>query len=262
MNDEMRLSPSQMGMWVRCQAAWEFRYIDGLRQPPNANLTFGKAFDATADVVYREKMATSTLLPDDAVKETFADTWDVMAKDVEQWDDNKPGEMKDQGVGLASVWRVNVASRVQPIDVQRHVEGTVRGMDGEEVEVHGYVDVVEQENGIAIPWDTKTSGRRWNVGQVHQSLQALAYPTLTGSSKMGFHVGVRKAKPEVQVFQRTVLDTEKQHFANRAILTKRSIEASCSVGAFVPNRDHMMCSRRWCGFWEHCEKRHGGKVRP
>ena len=31
---------------------------------------------------------------------------------------------------------------------------------------------------------------------------------------------------------------------------------------FIPNRNNMMCSKKFCGYWQECEKKYGGKVRP
>jgi hypothetical protein len=31
-------------------------------------------------------------------------------------------------------------------------------------------------------------------------------------------------------------------------------------GVFVPNRQSMMCSRRNCAYWRHCEQKWGGEV--
>lgn len=258
----MTQSPSQMGMWVRCQAQWQFRYIDGLRQPPNVALAFGKAFDTTSDTTYRERMATDRLLGDEDVKTCFSEAWDVQSGEVENWYDDKPGELKDQGVVLAGVWRDRVGSRINPVDVQRHVKSTFKGIDGEEIEIQGYIDVVDKPEAVELPCDTKTSAKRWSTGQAYQSLQALAYPLLTGTDRMQFHVGVRKKAPEIQILTRSVLPEEKTHFIDRAILTKRSIEATVAAGSFVPNRDGMLCSRRWCGYWGECERRYGGRVRP
>ena len=31
-------------------------------------------------------------------------------------------------------------------------------------------------------------------------------------------------------------------------------------GVYVPNRQSMMCSRRNCAYWRHCEQKWGGEV--
>jgi hypothetical protein len=38
------------------------------------------------------------------------------------------------------------------------------------------------------------------------------------------------------------------------------IQEAIRNGLYLPNRDSVMCSRRHCAFWQHCQKEYGGTV--
>ena len=43
------ISPSRLGLWIRCPLAFKFRYVDGIRSPTNANMFQPCDVDADGD---------------------------------------------------------------------------------------------------------------------------------------------------------------------------------------------------------------------
>ena len=50
------LSPSQINMYLRCPAAYKYRYVDGLILPPKAALTRGKSVHKGQEHNYNQKI--------------------------------------------------------------------------------------------------------------------------------------------------------------------------------------------------------------
>jgi hypothetical protein len=87
-------------------------------------------------------------------------------------------------------------------------------------------------------------------------------PARYDRSKFQFHVAVLLATPKTQAFTVQVTEQDNLRALRTMQITRRQIRAAVASGDFVPNREHQMCSRRWCGYWAQCENEHGGKVAP
>ena len=58
---DIHLSPSQMGMYSRCQQQWFYRYVHPkISIAPNKNLTAGSVYDDALTNNYNQKIKTKT----------------------------------------------------------------------------------------------------------------------------------------------------------------------------------------------------------
>ena len=264
------MSPSRSDLWAKCQWAFFARYVLGIRRPPTAAMAWGNAHDGAANAVYVDKLATGATMPVDEAAERYAESWNVARIDVEDWEDADPGTFLDQGVALTREWHKRAATKVEPVSVQVRVERAIHEPDGSTWTLLGYVDLIGDVPTAGggtrrVVIDHKASGRYWTAADVIRSSQGPAYSIGTGVEPFSLHVGTRRGKSKSVAWKSltlTIGQTDRDGWLIRTSIARRQIAAAYRTGDFLPNRGHMLCSRRWCGFWRECERANGGRVAP
>lgn len=269
------MSATKTADGLKCMAMVRYRHVLGIKRPQSYYLAFGNAWDRTSDAFFIEKKQRGVSMPASQVKEVmefalkdeFANAEPVSAADESRV------EMVDQGVKLAATWQNDLAQYIEPIAVQE----AFRVELGPSVpfRIAGILDLAAEAPALAArtsifqpgPFfsDAKTSKRKWTTKQVQDSLQApiymLARKTLgLATNRFQFHVGVRKKEPEMQILERKIEATDIQHAVTVMELVNKQIRAAWQTGAWVPNRQHVMCSRKYCPYWRECERDYGGTV--
>lgn len=262
------LSPSKIDLFLRCQAAWAFRYLDGLKKPPSAAMALGNAHDATTNAVYTAKMVEGRTPPLGDSIDRFAHEWDEARGNVEDWGDDDPRHLQAVGVRATELWHKRAARYVEPEQVQPKLRTTLRDAErGEDFDVIGYADLIAKVSGHRTIVDHKMGRRSWAPADVVRSTQSVAYPVLVGDiNRFAIHstrIGNdRSTYVSFNAITRQVRDTDRTGFVNQAVLARRQMRSTIASGDFVPNRSHFLCSRRWCGYWRECQQRFGGTVAP
>jgi hypothetical protein len=256
------LSPSRIGMLLRCEAQFMFRYVEGKILPPDSAFFFGLRYEDAVDFGYEEKLRTEELPPLDDIRDKFVSVWDECKEEAAWQSDDDPDALKDTGTRLLGAWRPT-AETVQPKDVQKHISTILPDRYGDPFELHGIIDL-ETTDGTLV--DNKTSKRSYDadgrkvVGGL-QGLQAMTYSLITGLPRFEWHVGVKLKTPRLQVISAEMTPDDHAFARNVAGIARSKIQTMETSGDFLPNRGHFMCTRRHCGYWEMCEKRYGGAVK-
>ena len=271
------LSPSRIARWRECQQRTKFIYIDGLKAPPFAALKYGTAWDLFQThqeegfFVLKNKEGHS-LSPSQSAN-LFARFWDEKQEEVEDWKDDKPGKLLDIGVEAARKWTKEVGDKFLATSIQKKFQLLLG--DG----TWGYRGILDLvlvgEPGKADPnpviHDAKTSGKSWSARKLAQQLQPAAYTLAAkhepGLKKLGasedkfvFDVHVKTKEPKIQQLEVDVTEADQNGFLKMLRNTRAQMAFAEKEGVFLPNRDSMLCSRKWCPFWRECEKEWGGKV--
>lgn len=255
---------------LKCLAAVRFKYVLGIKRPQSYYLAFGNAWDRTSDSYWIERKQTGrSMAPahvaeimDFALREEFGNAEPVSAADETRAD------MRDQGIALAQTWASDLGQHIEPIAVQE----AFKADPGPSLPFHvtGVVDLVgkwlrKDMGDQPFFADAKTSKRRWTTKQAQDSLQPPIY--LMAREHLGittdlfqFHVGVRKKAPEMQVLSRRVDQSDLDLAMNVMKGANRILRDAWISGAWVPNRQHVMCSRKYCPYWRECEAQYGGTV--
>lgn len=265
------VSPSRLGVWLRCQQQWAFIYIERLRRAPNAAIAYGNAFDSTADQVYLAKLGFGDTPSADDAASIFAAAWDIDSEKVEDWQGADRGELLDEGVALAAHWRERVAVHVKPNRLQvpvaldlvvptQHHEANARLGVSNGFRMRGYADMVAEIEGRDVVVDHKASAKSWSAVDVIRSTQATFYGSALNVPWFQLHVARRTRKPTVQILGRRVRERDLQYLVHETAIARRQIARACQTGDFIPNRQQPMCSKRWCAFWRECVAKHGGVV--
>lgn len=269
-----KVSAYKLQVWGRCQALFKYLYVDGLWGPPTPGIVFGSAFDKVVSDGYRRKRDERKDPDPKDSQERFAAVLEEEGEEVEDWEGEKPGDLKDEGARHVAYWAKKTAPKVVPFDVQHRFRLHIS-----EWKVDGVIDLTmrlaDQEQrdpayrGIFVV-DHKTSGKAWSAAKANQQMQTVFYSLAAQAgqlvegvdpSRVGYEIMVRNKTPRRQRFVVGVGPSQTRALVNRIETARRGWAALYRSGAFYPNREHFMCSRRWCPHWRRCESEHGGQVR-
>jgi CRISPR/Cas system-associated exonuclease Cas4 (RecB family) len=130
------------------------------------------------------------------------------------------------------------------------VEGLISG-----VKVAGYIDLLDVDGRII---EIKTAKARPNsIGSMHR-FQVATYCYLTDRARGTGRIDTLVKTKSPQLIQQTFSIAEKDL---RAVQTIYPQAQDVMRGAVqLPNRQSMLCSRRHCAYWRHCEQKWGGEV--
>jgi len=255
------LSPSRIATAQRCLAQFAFRYVERLPTTSSPALQFGVAMDAVSTAAYRVKMKSGETPAAKDVADRFAAEWDFAAAAVEQWGDDDRGSLLDSGTRGAKLWRESIATHVVPLAVQEHLSATVVDPTTRDpFTLHGYLDLRRAQPGGSVVADLKTSRARFQAARLSREWQPAAYTLLAGTATFEYHVLTTTKQPEMQVLRAHVSDSDRSAFLVRAGMLRRQVVTALRSGDWLPNRTHVLCSRRYCDHWAACEARYGGKV--
>ncbi len=247
------LSPTQIGMYTRCPFQYYCRYKCRIKKPPGAALTFGSSFGRGIDENYKHKEKERKDLPVKQVEEVFSAEWDKGKGNTLFLPDEKPGELKDLGIKCIDIFHKEICSRVQPKEgsVQKKIVISFENVD---YDILGYQDL-EDENGFIV--DNKTASKAWPEDRPQKELQPVIY-TLPqpGKSKFRFDTAIKTKVPQTQQLEIIVTPEQKQGILKYIAYIKDAIDNRI----FLPRRDHNLCSHRWCGYADLCEKEFGWKI--
>jgi len=270
------VSPSKLTCAGQCLAKFFFRYVERAPTGFRGMQQLGSAADAAANEAWRAKMRTGSAPPASDVAEMFAAEWDYAAGAVDEWE---PGESRgaflDVGTAGMRLWRDGVAEHAAPDAVQEKLTADVEDQPaGSKFRLTGVIDVRarlpagpagtvgDDVNTAPMVADLKVSRRAYSARDFCSSAQPPAYSLLAGIARFQYHVIVANKPPRLQVLGAVVTDDARASFLLRAGMLRRQVEHAARTGDWLPNRQHQLCSRRYCDHWRQCEQRFGGSVAP
>lgn len=252
---------SHLGMFLRCAAQFERRYILGEIIPPGIAARRGSAAHKAAQINHEQKLHSHEDLPVDTLQDAARDHYVKLIKEEGVFisKDDLPEKEKLLGAGLdASVrltrlYRETLAPQIQPVLVEEKLEVDV-GLD---LPLVGIIDLTTEDGSLE---DIKTADKSKNQSMADTSLQLSMYAGLvahhTGKwpRKTNLRVLVNSTTPKLQT-----LETERgPEDWNLLIGRIQLMLTQIKTGLFPPCApDSWCCSSRWCGFWWTCKW--GGK---
>lgn len=255
------LSPSQANTYLDCPAKWWFKYGAGLPDPKTSSLAVGCAVDDALGSYFRARATGQTMAEQD-VLDALDTTWADQEAETTFYDGEDPGELHGLCRRLVSCYLAERAAQVTPavIDgepaVQVPVTGSVAG-----VRVQGYIDLLTAE-GTVIDLKTKKD-KPGSIPPDHMlqiSTYAVLCPHSRGQAQIDYMVKGRAktSTPKIVTFTRDI--------GPREILMVESVypavQESIRNGVHLPRRTSRLCSRKYCAFWQQCQKEFGGEVAP
>jgi len=243
------LSPSQIVTYRDCAARWWYKHGLNLPDPPNANLSLGRAVHEAIALNFRQKIASRIDLSTHQVVAAFDAAFAREAAETVFDSKETPAEIAAAGRQLVALYLRLAAPKIQPAAVELPVSGAIAG-----VPVSGVIDLVE-DNGTIV--DLKTAKSSPNGLNADHAFQLATYATLRQARQVRIDTLVKTKSPRLVQMSRTLtpahLDEPRKLFP--------MIQEAMQQGLYVPNRKSMLCSRRNCPFARHCEQEFGGQVK-
>lgn len=247
------LRPSEINEYLKCSAKYMFNYVLRLPSAKSVALAFGSATHKALETNYKQKVDTHSDLPLGEVVQAFSDSFDVEKQDVERVDLIANPDAKDIGVALVQRYHQTVAPQIQPQEVEVKIKAEFEGYD---FGITGTLDLITDLNNIH---DHKTASKSSSEPPAAHIRQGSFYRLLAQAlgikiNKVFFDYLVKTKSPKIY---RLDINTEPEH----ALRLAQSVGSAVSKEVFIPNRESNFCSRRYCSYWHHCEKKFGGTVR-
>ena len=248
-NGKELLSVTKLKMWLRCPLQFRFRYVEGIKIPPDSGLTLGKSVHAGIEGNYVQKLISFNDLPLADVLDIYSTAFEKYMQEEFNFGEDKPGEVKDLGAELLKVYHTELSPKIQPVSVEEHF---VLEFENVPYGFQGYTDLTDSLGNIR---DAKTSKRSYSQDAAEKDIQLTAYNLahncLKGTKINGlvFDVLVKNKTPKVQTIS-SPPRSEAQ--LNRLLKLIGSVAQSIKTGNFYPCESPMSCS--WCGYKQLCEK--------
>ena len=244
------LSPSQVSSIMDCAYRWYGKYVLELPDPPTGNLALGRAVHSALAENFSQKCETKVDLDLIGVVALFREAWCIASEQTEFRDDEEPRELGRTGEILVAKYMDEAAPLIDPAAVEMHVEGVING-----VPVHGFLDVLDVEGRII---EIKTAkARPPNVDPMHK-FQLATYVRLMPGAIGAARIDTLVKTKSPQLIQQSFSITEQELRVTDTLYPLA--QELMRGGVYVPNRQSMMCSRRNCAYWRHCEEKWGGEV--
>ena len=244
------LSPSQVRSFMDCQMRWWFKYGLKVPDPATGNLALGRAVHSALGENSAQKVDTREDLPTEGVVALFREAWARECEQTEFRDDENPQQLSATGEALIAKYINYLAPTIEPAAVEVRVDGEIGG-----VKVRGWIDLMDVEGRVI---DIKTARARPSAIEPMHKFQVATYShLLPGASGEGRVDTLVKTKIPQVISQNFQLTTEEMRAAQ---VLYPAAQAAMRKQHFMPNRLSMMCSRRNCSYWRHCEREWGGEV--
>ena len=238
-------SYSQINMWQRCPRQWYYRCVKGLKVPPSGALIEGSCYHTALEANFKQKIVTMEDLPVEQCLDAFSDAWEARLQQEEiEWEDKKPGQLKDEGIKLVGAYIDTTAPQVQPIEVEKPYVREVAG-----VKVVSVIDLIDEDSRII---DHKTSSKAYSQDSVDKDDQLTTYAYMRNRAALcQIHVAVKpgvRTPARIQVLKtyRTGAHMEWWHQMVTEILKQMK------TGVAPPRPTGWWCSPRFCGFYSRC----------
>lgn len=257
--NELRIRPSSIGTFLDCSVKFNFNSIEKLQVPKALALAFGIAIHKPLEVNYRQKITTKQDITTEQMVDEFDKAFETETETVEQeqYQEESKGTVKDIGVRLIKQYHALHSLKIQPTIVEQRLEAEIEGLDNDvTIILTGQLDLVDNQKRLI---DHKTTKRA--PSEVSQSyvLQQTSYRLL--AEVHGIEIAqnnidylIKTTLPKIQRFR---VETDPDFLNNILAVLINSVKND----VYVPNRNSMLCSRRYCSYWRECERRFGGRVK-
>lgn len=237
------VSASSIGMYQRCPRQWAYRYVLGLKVPPDGGLITGLGVHKAAEVGMLHKKDTGEDPDPDLAATTAAEyvTEQCATGEVKLNDDDHQGAITDKAARVSTAWARDAAPKVVPVEVEQQFTLEVAGID-----VTGRMDVVTADRVV----DWKTSGKSPNADEHRQSVQTELYALATG--KPLTYTFLVDLKGGVKVTDVEVDEHDAARARRFATDTVAEVARGMALGVWPRNRKGWHCSPKWCGYYDRC----------
>ena len=215
----MTYSYTQISQYLTCPRRYRHRYLDGWQEKDTrAAMLFGRAFERALGAYFLREDAPAALYREwsgcqnQGLQYPNGDTWDRMLQ---------------QGIQLLDRFCQDDRIRIRQPHRNLQIKFT-RPVSGKNDFV-AYVDAIGKLDGTRRLLEWKTTSSRYSEephGLLALDPQLVCYSWVTGISEVAQVVFVRKRLVEIQYFQTTITDEQRQEFGQLVEDTVQRIESA------------------------------------
>lgn len=257
------VSPSRLGLFLKCPLAFKLRYVDGIRSPTSSALFVGKAVHAGLEHFYRHRML-GIALPTEALVKHVMDFWDQTAQEerVTFTSTSQEAALQTQAGDLVKAYVARLpADEPRPLAVEITMQApVVDPQTGEDLGISllGVADLILDDPMGPLICDHKTASKAAPPFEITHELQLSCYAYLfrhlSGQRESGLQVRsiIKTKQPKVNWL--TYRPRSERHMWRLFAVLREYLDALDS-GRFN-YRPGWMCSmcefrekqcRTWCG---------------
>jgi PD-(D/E)XK nuclease superfamily len=250
------LTPSMLGMFLRCPHQFERRYLQGDIIPPGIAARRGSATHKAAQLNHEQKLHSQADLPLEDLQDASRDHYLSLIREEGVFipKDQLPDKDKllaaglDTAVRLTTLYRESLAPAIQPLLVEEKLIIDA----GLNLPLRGTIDVLTTDHWLP---DLKTADKSKCLRDADHSLQLTFYAGLvahhTGAwpHKVSLEVLVNNKEPKLQSLPTTRGPEDWINLLHRIHL----MLAQITTGLFPPcDPTAWQCSPNWCGYFWTC----------
>jgi putative RecB family exonuclease len=242
-----RLSPSSISTFRQCPLKFKYSKIDGLPDAPTDATVLGNFVHEVLETMY-------ALPPEQRTQETakslarqlWADSWGEKAASLIHSEKELNFFRWTAWWCIENLWRLEDPINTSPWAIEEHVEGVVGG-----IRLHGYIDRLFYENGVAKISDYKTGKTPKPKYMGDKFFQLIIYSQLLESIDIipeSMSLELLYLKDGVR-FEKVVSQEDVQEVIEVIQEVREGIDSRCKSGEFEPNKS-ILCN--WCGYKRIC----------
>ena len=251
------ISPSSLGMFLKCGEQFRRRYVEGEKIPPGISARRGGAVHKAAEINYSQKVVTETDLPLADLQDAARDNYVNEIKDngvfIPKGELSGKDRLMDKGLNQAieatKIYKEDIAPQNQPKLIEQRWSADI----GVGLPLLGVVDLVTKDNKIK---DLKIMKRK-NQAWADNELQPTVYSILAEKN----NIPVDSMEYQFIIPNKTMVHDEittarGQGDQERLVQYIRAFMQSLESGLFVPcEPGHWLCDEKWCGYYQTCKYR-------
>jgi len=241
-----RLSVTEISLGMRCPAQLWFKLAVGPR-PPKAAAVTGIAFHKGVEVALKDKVKSGRIEPEPA-RDAFVESFRIEALDAD-FEGENPDVWEKTGLEALDVYLRRVCPTFEPDkedDIEQHFEIQTRSG----LVISGIIDLIDGDGTLI---DHKTTNR--NPKQGANGLQYIAYQLPLKEIRPFKYSVIALSTRKTEMFEKQTSLEQVRSFVEAA----EHLAANLRLGNIVPNPMNVLCSERWCGWWNLCP--FGGRIR-
>lgn len=267
------LSPSQVGMFLKCPKSWELAYLQHKPRRTVARMFQGIQVHNAVEKVLKERLATGLLMSQEMATDAYSDSFNETKKLIDDWEGEDEGSVKDTGVKCTKAYYDEAAVDATPIEVEKTFHAVFRSPDGKiRLPVLGRIDSIQVQShteqeyqdireaiGAKQPTkpkrvhDLKVVTDKWSESDLANDLQFAIYAGVEHVPDVQVDMVVKgRAKtprPRYEKLTGVISDKMVKH-AEAVVL---GVAQAVALGHFpMTDPSNWWCGEKWCGMWRHC----------
>lgn len=258
-------SPTKLNQFLRCPQQYYYRYVEGLKIPPSSSMAQGLSYHGTEEYNFQQKIESHEDIKSDTLKEYYAEYLDTKLNEGVEWNEEEKstgiekvkGELMDEGVKLVDVAARDLNPKINPIKVEEAFTFEIKTEEKDPIEITGRIDLISKDERGQRVHEFKTTARTPSEISFDHQLQGIVYSMATETKDIQYDYAVKNKTPKIVSLSKQVDATDIEGF----VTLTHKVDHAIRAGAFYPNRGSMLCSRKWCGYWEKCQQENGGRVK-